>query len=190
MLRVGAARNVITPGLGARIAGYFEERLAQDIHDDLYAKAIVLESGGTSVAIVVCDLIGVQLETTDRAKELAQELTGIPAEHILITATHTHFGPDTHRGANVMHGMDYVDWLPGRIADSVRLAQNRLRPARVAHACGQCPEEVYNRRFRMKDGGVVTNPGRGNPDILAPAGPTDPEVGLLAFVDAELQPIA
>jgi hypothetical protein len=90
----------------------------------------------------------------------------------------------------VIHGIDYLDWLPGRIADSVRLAQNRLRPARVAYACGQCPEEVYNRRFRMKDGRVVTNPGRRNPDVVAPAGPTDPEVGLLAFVDAELQPIA
>ncbi len=189
-MRAGAARNVITPGLGSSIAGYFEERLAQDIHDDLQAKAIVLESEGTSLAIVVCDLIGVQLETTERAKAIAHDLTGIPADNILITATHTHFGPDTHRGANVIHGIDYLDWLPGRIADAVRMAQNRLRPARVAHCRGRCETEVHNRRYRMRDGRVMTNPGYLNPEVIESAGPTDPEVGMLVLVGEDLRPIA
>jgi hypothetical protein len=59
-LRAGAARQVITSNIGSHIAGYFEDRIAQDIHDDLCAKAIVLESDDASVAIVVCDLIGVK----------------------------------------------------------------------------------------------------------------------------------
>jgi hypothetical protein len=189
-LRVGAARSTITPPLGVRIAGYLTDRIAQDIHDDLYAKAIVLETAEASLAVVVCDLIDLKLACTDQAKAIAQDLTRIPADHILISATHTHFGPSVEHGVNLVDGSDYAGWLPRRIADSVKMAQNRLRPARVVHASGQCTEEVHNRRYRMKDGSVVTNPGFLNPDIVGPAGPTDPEIGLLAFLDDESEPIA
>ena len=189
-LRAGAARSIITPALGAHIAGYFEDRVAQDVHDQLCAKALVLESGDTSLAIVVCDLISLQLADTDRAKALAQEQTGIPASHIFISATHTHFGPTTSHGANMMGEMDYLDWVPGRIADSIGLAQNRLRPASLAHAAGACPGECHNRRYLMKDGTVVTNPGYMNPEIVRAAGPTDPEVGLLVIIGEDRDPIA
>ena len=188
-LRAGAARNVITPDLGSHIAGYFEDRIAEDTHDDLCAKALVLESGDTSIAIVACDLIGLKLEDTDRAKALAHELTGIPADNIFICCTHTHFGPTTSRGVNVIHGIDYMDWLPGRIADSVKMAQNRLRRGAVAYGVGFA-KEGYNRRYHMKNGSVVTNPGILNPDIVGPAGPTDPEVGLLSVMDEERNLVA
>jgi len=168
-LRAGAGRAVITPELGSHIAGYFEDRLAQDVHDDLHANALVLESGDTSLAIVVCDLVDLVLDDTERAKAAAQERTGIPAENIFIACTHTHFGPTTSHGVNVAEGIDYMDWLPGRIADSVKMAQNRIRPAQLAHASGHCAEEGHNRRYVMKDGTIVTNPGILNPEVVKPA---------------------
>ncbi len=189
-LRAGAGTAVITPELGSHISGYFEDRLAENVHDELHAKALVLESGDTSLAIVVCDLIDLVLEDTERAKALAQERTGIPAESIFIACTHTHFGPTTSRGANVVEGIDYMDWMPGRIADSVKNAQNRLRPAQLAHTSGHCPEEAHNRRYLMKDGSIVTNPGILNPEVVKPVGPNDPEVGLLVVVDDDRDPIA
>ena len=188
-LRAGAARMVMTPDLGCHISGYYEDRIAQDIRDDLYAKAIVLESEDTCLAIVVCDVIHLLKEDADQAKARTQELTGIPTSNILVAATHTHFGPSPEAGYDVTREDEYMAQLPARVADAVKLAQNRLRPAMVGHASASCPGEVFNRRYWMKDGTVITNPGR-RPEVVRPAGPTDPEVGVLTVLDHERNPIA
>jgi hypothetical protein len=46
-------------------------------------------------------------------------------------------------------------------------------------AKGRCENLAFNRRYFMRDGSVGWNPGKLNPNIVAPAGPSDPEVGLL-----------
>ena len=56
-LRVGAAAVVITPPVGTPMAGYYFERAAEGVHDDLFARALVLEQGGTKAALVSLDLI-------------------------------------------------------------------------------------------------------------------------------------
>ena len=188
-LRAGAARMVMTPDLGCHISGYYEDRVARDIRDDLYAKAIVLESEDTCLAIVVCDIIHLLKDDVDRAKACAQESTGISADNILVAATHTHFGPSPEAGYDVPREDEFMARFPRRVADAVKLAQNRLRPAMAGHASASCPGEVFNRRYWMKDGSVITNPGR-RPEVVRPAGPTDPEVGVLMVLDHERDPIA
>ncbi len=184
-LRVGAYRSPITPQLGCHIAGYFQDRLAQDIADDLYAKTVVFENEETALAFCVLDLIVASKEDLQIAKSRAQQLTGIPQENIFISCTHTHFGPSPLGHFNVPREAGYMEWAMIRVGDSVKLAQNRLRLAEIASASGQCPEETHNRRWHMKDGTVRMNPGYQNPDMLRPAGPTDPEVGVLVARDAE-----
>jgi hypothetical protein len=61
---------------------------------------------------------------------------------------------------------------------------------------------VFNRRYRMKPGAIPPdpfggntdrvrmNPGVGNPDVLEPAGPVDPQVFVLSALAAEGRPIA
>ena len=93
-LKAGAAAVDITPPLGIRMAGYFEERVARDVHDPLFAKALALDDGETTLVIVVCDLLGVKRERLDEAKRLIRERTGIPPSNVLICCTHTHTGPD------------------------------------------------------------------------------------------------
>ncbi|MGQ9556308.1 MAG: hypothetical protein ACUVWR_19580 [Anaerolineae bacterium] len=94
-LRAGAARSCITPRIGCHICGYFNDRIATGIRDELYAKSLILENDGTGIAIVVCDLIHLVRADTDVAKERASQLTGIPSSNIFISATHTHYGPAT-----------------------------------------------------------------------------------------------
>src|SRR6476661_8174977 len=92
-LKIGAAEIDITPPVGHRMAGYFDERLSTGVHDPLKAKAIILEQEKERIAMVFCDLVGVSLTITTNARAEASAKTGIPVSNIVICATHSHTGP-------------------------------------------------------------------------------------------------
>ncbi len=198
-LSVGAAAVDITPPKGWRMAGYFNERINTGTHDPLAARAIVFAQGDIRAALVFCDLIGIPLRVSSDARRLAGEKTGIPAANIAILATHTHTGPlffgplreHFHQTAIAREGrdprepIDYSAALVDRIADVVARAQGAARPAEIdVGTAQQSPPLSFNRRYRMKDGSVRFNPGPQNPGIVGPAGPIDPDVGVLLFRDA------
>src|SRR5580704_331893 len=91
--RVGMAEIDITPPVGYRMAGYFDERFSTGTHDPLKAKAIVLQQGSTEAALVFCDLLGPSLNVTTNARAAASLKTGIPVANIVMAATHSHTGP-------------------------------------------------------------------------------------------------
>jgi neutral ceramidase len=194
-LRAGVAVADITPPKGFRMSGYFYERFNTGTHDPLQAKALVLRQGNEQAALVFCDLIGISLDVSRRARKLASEQTGIPASHILVAATHSHTGP-LYAGAmrNYFHDraaagqgkdphetVDYLDFLAKRIAQAVRDAHQAARPVELFAGAAEQKGLSFNRRFFMKDGTVQFNPGRRNPNIVKAAGPIDPDVGLIRF---------
>ena len=189
-LRAGAARANITPPLGCAMAGYFNQRFAEDVADELQASAVVLTDDDTAVAICVLDIITADRDDLAIAKSRASELTGIPVENIFISCTHTHSGPSTLEHFNSPREHGYMHWAMERAGDAIKRAWNRLVEAEAGHASGACPQETHNRRWYMKDGTVRMNPGYQNPDAVKPAGPTDPEVGLLVVRDLDARPIA
>jgi hypothetical protein len=189
-LQAGAAVTDITPPLGSSLAGSFHDRKAEDVHDPLHAKALVLKSGGTALAVAILDVICCPRDILDQAKEEIAARCGIPAAHVLLACTHTHSGPATTGLLGVDAVPGYAGFLISRIVDAVTVAQRRLRPARVGWGAGQEPTLVFNRRFRMKDGSVRTNAGVLNAEIVASVGPTDPEVSVLAVETPEGAPIA
>src|SRR6185503_3038388 len=93
-LRVGVAEEDITPPVGFPMAGYYHERLADGTIDPLKAKAIVFRDARAECALVVCDLIGIATDLSQAIRKRASEKTGIPASHIVISATHSHTAPD------------------------------------------------------------------------------------------------
>lgn len=200
-LHVGSAAVEITPPQGLRMSGYFSERLNTGTHDPLWAKAIVFKQGDTKGAIVVCDLIGIAADIGRQARETAAKKTGIPAEHITVAATHSHTGPlyagslrkHLHDLAVARHGndpaevFDFPAHLVQKVAQAVEQANQAARPVALKSGVGEERRISFNRRFHMKDGSVRFNPGRKNPDIIRPAGPIDPEVGLLLFADEKTQ---
>ncbi len=193
MFRAGAAALDITPPLGVPLAGSFTARYAVDIDDPLYARALVLEDDGgpeQRLAIVGCDLICMPGATVRAARERIASAGNVPPHRVLIAATHTHTAPSPTGLLGTPRADAYMDALPERLASVVALASRRLRPARAGWGIGREAGVVFNRRYRMRDGTVRMNPGRGNPEVVEPAGPVDPEVGVLWLEDDGGAPLA
>lgn len=190
-LRAGAAKLDITPPLDTPIAGSFNERRATDVDDPLYARALVLEAGDVRLALVACDIIALPFDDVTAAKALITQRTAIPAECVQLAATHTHTAGSPTGLLGTPRAAAYMAQLPARIASVVELAVQRLRPARVGSAVLPVEGVTFCRRFRMRDGTVHMNPGRGNPDAVEPVSPVDPALNVLYVEDAEhRQPLA
>lgn len=201
IFRAGAAVSNITPNVGSSINGSMQDHKIRTIHDDTFAKSIVLDDGSTRLAVVVSDLCMIYREQLDAAKQRAKEFTGIPVENMLMSATHTHSAGTACSVFQSDPDPEYLKLLEHRIADAVIRANENLEPARIGWAVGHEPTQVFNRRWRMKPGTVITNPfggtdqvkmnpGVGNPDLLEPAGPIDPELPVVAIQSLEGRPIA
>ena len=91
--RVGASAVVITPPKDTPMAGYYYERGALGTHDDLFAKAIVIEAGGSRAALVALDLISTTRDMVEDARREIESLTKIRGDAVMISATHAHTGP-------------------------------------------------------------------------------------------------
>jgi neutral ceramidase len=182
--------TVITPPLGTPLIGLFEYREATTVGDDLAARALVLDDGTTRLALVVCDLIAISGSTVAAARERIATRYGIPGDHVLVAATHTHTGPAPVSLLTTPIAPDYLAWLPDRIADSVGIACSRLVPARAAWGAAAVDGVCFNRRFRMRDGTVVFNPPLRSPDIVESVGPVDPTVTALLIEDRGGTPLA
>lgn len=183
----------ITPPVGGRLAGHFYEILSTGIHDSLWAKSMVLEQDGQKFAFVFCDLIGLTSQISDSARKGASEQTGIPVKNIMISAAHSHTGPlfygfqhtYFHRqalldsGQDIHEKTDYPKFLVQQIIKAIVVADRSLQPVDLQKAQATEPGLSFNRRYYMKKGPVLFNPGPLNPEILAPAGPIDSTVGIL-----------
>ena len=75
--------------------------------------------------------------------------------------------------------MDYSAFLTGQLVKVIAAAQAKLQPAQLQAGIARQEGLTFNRRYWMKDGKVVFNPGRLNPNIVRPAGPSDPDLGIL-----------
>ena len=203
-LQAGAAMANITPPLGSLIIGGFRPIPATHIHDELFARCIVLDDGSTKVAIVIADVLGIPREVVDLAKKQITQHTEIPASHILIAATHTHSAA-TPRGPKAVFWPDeissYGQFLAQRFSDGVRRAVNNLEPARIGWGVTEEPSEVFNRRWFSNDANLLANPfggidrvrmnpPRNHPSLERPAGVTDPEIRFISIQSSEGRPIA
>ncbi len=174
----------ITPPLGVYLAGHFNARQANGIHDPLTAQALVFALGEERLALVGCDLIGIPGELTSLVRERLQAALGLPPERLMLFATHTHAGPIMNAGWSEPRDEAYFHDLAARLAGAVIAAAGSLRPATLRVGWGHEDRISYNRRYLMKDGSIRTNPGVGNPEISRVDGPKDPTVGALFVLGA------
>jgi neutral ceramidase len=188
-LQAGAARVVITPPVGVPLAGYFaaegRRETAQEIHDDLYARALVLDDGHERVALVTVDLIGLGSDVLAEVRALVAREAGIAPDRLMLACTHTHSGPVPHAfpPSDLLPGQPdaaYLQLLPRLIASAVLLAARRRRAARLGAGRGRCAININRREF-LPDGTLRGLPFLGK----NPQGVTDREVAVLRVDEAE-----
>ena len=202
-LRAGASAVDLAPGrFPVIVNGGFLAARADRLKDPIRARALVLDDETTRLAIVVVDSCMLPRELIDRAKDLAREKTGIPVDRMLISATHTHSAPSAMGALGTPPDLDYIASLPARIASAIELAAANLEPARAGWAAVDDPQHTHCRRWirrpdRMLDDpfgarNVRANmhPGYQSPDVIAPAGPVDPALTVLAIRSRTGRPIA
>jgi neutral ceramidase len=205
IFQAGAARSNLTPPLGQNIVGGFHPYPCTAVHDELWAKCLVLDDGATRVAFVVCDVLGIVRPVYEEAARQIEAATGMKRSQLMMSATHSHsagtvLGQSRYDLNAKLDG--YQQFVAKRIADSVQRAVNNLAPARIGWGSAAEPDQVFNRRWYLEPGAMPTNPfgksddrvkmnpGRGNPKLVKPAGPTDPEIAFLAVQTPTGKPVA
>ena len=194
VFRAGAAIADITPPLGELVVGGFVPFPANEIHDPLHARCLVLDDGKNRVAIVICDNLGITRSVYDEARAVISKDSKIPPDQILMAATHTH-------SATRAHEPKYRPKVVAGIAAAVNNAIQNLTPAKIGWGGVDESSEVFNRRWHVSNpelarnpfGGVDTvrmNPPRANAALLKPAGPIDPEVSFLSVQTRDGHPLA
>jgi hypothetical protein len=141
-------------------------------------------------------------EIFDAAKATVATATGIPADHILCSATHTHTGVSVARVFQSPVESGYSKFLTDRIAEGIVQAHAQREPAQIGWAVGNNPRQVFNRRWLLRPGPALAdpfdrgtdkvqmNPTPANVRLLKPAGPIDPDVSILAMRAIDGRPIA
>lgn len=191
VFKVGAAQLEITPPLGTHLAGFFHVRVAESVHDPLYCRAMVIESGDSRLALVSLDTICVDAGFVDPAKAKIHEACGISPERVLVCATHTHTGPEVRLvGNKVERNEAWLAKLPDLVFQAVRDACDRTKPATLQ--VGQTSAEGYpfNRLYRRRDGLEQMGRGSDPSGLLGPAGPVDSMLEVLKAVDEQGEVIA
>ena len=213
-IQAGAhAQEITPPRFPISVNGNMTDQLAMAAHDPLHARCIVLKQAArgtnlpTSLAIVICDSCMIPREVIDRAKVLAERKTGIPASHILISATHAHSCPTLAGVFQSEPDLEYVDFLVEQIANGIEHAFRQLEPARIGYGVYQGPSAdqsvlLFNRRWLLKEDArvenpfgstsdrVATNPGLGNSKVEKSINLIDPGLSILSIQSIDGRPIA
>lgn len=200
--KAGFAEKDITPALGMEQPGGYGKVFHKSVHDPCKVRASVFLDGATAVAIVAVDALMLPAALVAAARKRIEAGTGIAADAILIAATHSHSSGPTGMiqpgefdwADNLIKELAYeksscadaayLKTVEDQVVAAVTEAHGRAAEARLGVGRGTEDTVAFNRRFFMKNGISYTHPGQLNPDIIRPAGPVDPEVGVIGAWDA------
>ncbi len=155
----------------------------------LRAVALVVEdSRKEKVCLVACDVLMVNRDVLDRAARRIERETGIPFDHILINATHTHHAPTTV----TVHGYEreekFTRQVEEKIVEAAVAAVKRTTPVEFRFRLGEESSVGKNSRLLLEDGTIYWTGSY--KDAVRPTGPFDPDLPVLVFQKPDGRPEA
>jgi len=206
-LLAGAAEIEITPALGTQIAGDIgRKRPARVVLEPLYAKALVLESGGVKLCFLSLDLLAATKDQSAIIRSEAERLYNIPKENITVHTVQNHSAPAlghfmvSESNTLLPEGEEWRFLRGGddnfhkfcvkKVLDVIGEADGKKQPVRMGLAREIDGRFAFNRRGVMRDGRRIGEVRKCDPEILYLEGPVDPEVGVALFVNDALENIA
>jgi hypothetical protein len=201
--KAGAYAMDVTPTkFPISVNGNMADVEAKSAHDPIHARCLVLDDGKTKIAIVVVDSCMIPRELVQDAKAQATKMTGIPGDHMLISATHTHSAPTVTGIFQSDSNEEYVKFLAAKIAEGIKTAHDRRVAAKIGFGKATDLAQVYNRRWKREAAfipadpfgnttdQVQMNPGIQAKGLIESAGPVDPDISLLSVQTADGKPLA
>jgi hypothetical protein len=201
LFKAGFAERDITPAIGSEAPGGYGKAYHRSLHDPCKVRAAVFDDGEKRVTLVGIDALAIHRQTVENVRKAIAKKTGISKDAILIGASHSHSsGPvygvipgEYDHASKLVQKLayehttcadgEYLKKVEKAIIDAVCAADEGRMKARAGVGKGIEKTVAFNRRFKMRDGRTITHPGLCNPNIVEPAGPTDPEVGVIGVWD-------
>jgi hypothetical protein len=176
----GCSKVLITPQRGLPLAGYFNPRPNVGVLDDLHVRCVLFRKGRTVCGLITIDVCMISADFVDVVLARLKEAGFRHGLGLIFSATHSHTAPYVTPLFGVNPDPDYVRALADNAVEAVLTAEQNLAPSTLRLGGVKDNPLAFNRRYWMKSGGVMTNPGKGNPNIVKPEGPVDREIGVLA----------
>ncbi len=182
-LQLGVGRQKITPKVGCQLYGYNPNVFSESVADDLNATAFVFRQDVVTSLIVSLDICVVNVELSKKIRLLIEKEFNISENHILLSASHTHTGPNVS-GSEGWGSLDteYAEniFIPG-ILEAVRIAVSNIIPVKVGMAKGKSLTGI-NRRELWPDNSIHLGQNEW--------GCFNPQMTVIAFRSMDDKPIA
>jgi neutral ceramidase len=151
-LKAGWAKVNITPKGQMPMAGYMQRDHYDSVHDSLYIRIIVLESGGQTIAMINADLLLFPPVLKERLQMKLDQV--MPGVFLYLSATHNHNGigawDESLVGQFALGEFDYT-WI-NQTVDAIATAIQNIKPihASIQYWESDADELVINRIAHSK----------------------------------------
>ena len=182
MFKIGYAQEIITPPVGVGLAGYFNKRPNEGMYDDLFVKVIAVESKGTRFGFMTFDLCSIARPLFEELEKRIVEKYGRELHNnLIISATHSHTAtliPQKREDWDELTTFAFERTVEGAMRALERAFMNLL-PGEMEVGSVYNNPYGFVRRYWMKNGTIVTNPGWGNKEIDKPESDFDRTIGII-----------
>ena len=157
-LSVGVGRRTITPAIGGQLYGYDPYVRSDSVNDDLTVTAIALQYDSVKVMLISVTVCLINTELAENIRNQISKATNVPTANIILSATHTHSGPNTD-GATGWGDIDREYCNTVLIPETVLASKMAVRDLKAAvMGVGTTQSDVgINRRQISVDGKIQSD---------------------------------